>query len=125
MSPVDEAVLRGVVPQVIGVLVRRGADFAAAEDAVQDALLEALRSWPDDPPRDPKGWLVTVAWRRFLDAVRSEGARQRRELAVDAEPEHLGEELPVGAAPVTADDVLDMHEFLADFSGDMRALLAA
>lgn len=83
----DEAVLRGVVPQVIAILVRRGADFAAAEDAVQDALLEALRSWPDDPPRDPKGWLVTVAWRRFLDVVRSETARQRREVAVDLEPE--------------------------------------
>ncbi|MBS2936637.1 RNA polymerase subunit sigma-24 [Nocardioides sp. J2M5] len=82
----DEAVLRGVVPQVIAVLVRRGADFAAAEDAVQDALVEALRSWPDDPPRDPKGWLVTVAWRRFLDAARSDAARQRREAAVDLEP---------------------------------------
>ncbi len=30
--------------------------------AVQDALVEAMRVWPDDPPRDPKGWLVTVAW---------------------------------------------------------------
>lgn len=83
----DEAVLRGVVPQVIAVLVRRGADFAAAEDAVQDALVEALRSWPDDPPRDPKGWLVTVAWRRFVDTVRSETARQRRESAVEVEPD--------------------------------------
>ncbi|NPC40963.1 sigma-70 family RNA polymerase sigma factor [Nocardioides sp. zg-1230] len=94
----DEAVLRGVVPQVIAILVRRGADFAAAEDAVQDALLEALRSWPDDPPRDPKGWLVTVAWRRFLDVVRSETARQRREVAVDLEPEQGPTE--------TADDTL-------------------
>ncbi len=47
------------------------------------------------------------------------------ELAVDMEPEHLGEELPLGAAPVTADDVLDMHQFLAEFEGDMRTLLAA
>jgi predicted RNA polymerase sigma factor len=39
------------VPAVIGVLVRRGADFAAAEDAVQDALVEAVRGWPDDSPR--------------------------------------------------------------------------
>jgi predicted RNA-binding Zn-ribbon protein involved in translation (DUF1610 family) len=36
--------------------------------------------------------------------------------------EHLGEDLPVGAAPVTADDVLDMHEFLAGFQGDMNTL---
>lgn len=38
-------------------------------------------------------------------------------------PEHLGEELPAAAAPVTADDILEMHEFLADFEGDMRKLL--
>ena len=82
----DEAVLRAVVPPVIAVLVRRGADFAAAEDAVQDALVEALRSWPEGPPRDPKGWLVRVAWRRFLDGVRSETARQRRETEVVLEP---------------------------------------
>ena len=83
----DEAVLRSLVPAVIGVLVRRGAGFAAAEDAVQDALVEAVRTWPDEPPRDPKGWLVTVAWRRFVDGVRSGTARQRREEAVDAEPD--------------------------------------
>jgi RNA polymerase sigma factor (sigma-70 family) len=95
---VDEAVLRAVVPQVIAILVRRGADFATAEDAVQDALVEALRSWPDAPPRDPKAWLVTVAWRRFLDVVRSDTARQRRELAVDGER---------GPGPTeTADDTL-------------------
>jgi RNA polymerase sigma factor (sigma-70 family) len=64
---------------VLGILVRRGADFAAAEDAVQDALVEAVRVWQADPPRDPKGWLVTVAWRRFLDATRADAARRRRE----------------------------------------------
>ena len=69
---VDEALLRSLTPAVIGILVRRGADFAAAEDAVQDALVEAVRVWPDDPPRDPKGWLVTVGWRKFLDAARAE-----------------------------------------------------
>ncbi len=76
-----------LIPAVIGVLVRRGADFASAEDAVQEALLRALEAWPDDPPREPKAWLVTVAWRRFLDQVRSEDARRHREERVDLEPE--------------------------------------
>ncbi|RKS08045.1 RNA polymerase ECF family sigma subunit [Nocardiopsis sp. Huas11] len=83
---VDEALLRNLTPAVLGVLVRRGADFAAAEDAVQDALVEAVRGWPDDPPRDPKGWLVTVAWRKFLDAVRADASRRHREVRVEAEP---------------------------------------
>ncbi|MGY1714570.1 RNA polymerase sigma factor [Geodermatophilus sp. SYSU D01106] len=98
---VDEALVRGLVPGVIGVLVRRGADFAAAEDAVQDALLEALRTWPADPPRDPRGWLVTVAWRRFLDATRADAARRRREDRVDEEPEP-------GPVPA-ADDTLQLY----------------
>ena len=82
----DEAQLRALTPTVIGILGRRGAGFAAAEDAVQDALVEAVRVWPGHPPRDPKGWLVTVAWRRYLDAVRAETSRRRREELVDEEP---------------------------------------
>ncbi|MEU0085786.1 DUF6596 domain-containing protein [Streptomyces sp. NPDC006274] len=82
----NEVLLRSLTPSVLGILVRRGADFAAAEDAVQDALVEAVRVWPAEPPRDPKGWLVTVAWRRFLDATRAEAARRRREDLVDEEP---------------------------------------
>ena len=82
----DEALLRTLTPTVIGILVRRGADFAAAEDAVQDALVEAVRVWPDDPPRDPKGWLVTVAWRKFLDATRADTSRRHREVHAEGEP---------------------------------------
>src|SRR3954462_12760041 len=85
-SEVNEVLLRSLTPSVLAILVRRGADFAAAEDAVQDALVEAVRRWPAAPPRDPKGWLVTVAWRRFLDATRADAARRRREELVDAEP---------------------------------------
>ncbi|MFG1939775.1 RNA polymerase sigma factor [Micromonospora tulbaghiae] len=97
----DEVALRSLIPGVLGVLVRRGVDFAAAEDAVQDALVEALRVWPADMPRDPKGWLVTVAWRRFLDVVRADAARRRREDVVDEEP-------PPG--PVSAvDDTLRLY----------------
>jgi RNA polymerase sigma factor (sigma-70 family) len=98
---VDDVLLRSLTPSVLGVLVRRGADFAAAEDAVQDALVEAVRVWPADPPRDPKGWLVTVAWRRFLDANRADAARRRREELVDEEP-------APGPAPAV-DDTLQLY----------------
>jgi RNA polymerase sigma factor (sigma-70 family) len=83
---VDETLLRSLTPIVIGILVRRGADFAAAEDAVQEALVAAIRVWPEDPPANPKAWLVTVAWRKFLDAARAETSRRRREERVDDEP---------------------------------------
>lgn len=81
-----EQLVRDLVPQVLGVLVRRGADFATAEDAVQEALLEAVRRWPDAPPDDPKAWLVTVAWRKVVDLSRSESARRAREERVHEEP---------------------------------------
>ncbi|WP_433290833.1 RNA polymerase sigma factor [Actinoplanes sp. CA-030573] len=80
----NDALVRELVPAVIGVLVRRGADFASAEDAVQEALIRALETWPADPPRDPKAWLVAVAWRKFVDAARADASRRGRELAVTA-----------------------------------------
>ncbi|MGS0687940.1 RNA polymerase sigma factor [Nakamurella sp. GG22] len=96
----DEMLLRELTPAVIGVLVRRGVDFATAEDAVQEALLQAALTWPDRPPADPKGWLVTVAWRKFLDAHRAEASRRERELRVEVEP-------PAGPAE-SADDTLHL-----------------
>jgi predicted RNA polymerase sigma factor len=78
--------LRELVPRVLSVLVRRGADFATAEDAVQEALIRALPTWAQETPANPTGWLVTVAWRVFLDLTRSEAARRNRELRVGTEP---------------------------------------
>src|SRR5665213_3577826 len=84
--PLDEGALRALVPGVLAGLVRRGEDFDAAEDALQEALLEGLRVWPDHPPLDPRAWLTTVATRRLIDARRTEVARVRREEATLAEP---------------------------------------
>jgi RNA polymerase sigma factor (sigma-70 family) len=82
----DEGALRALVPRVLAGLVRRGEDFDAAEDALQEALIEALRVWPEHPVDDPRAWLTTVATRRLVDARRSETARARREEAARAEP---------------------------------------
>src|SRR4029450_4278999 len=79
MRRLDEGTLRALVPRVLAGLVRRGEDFDAAEDALQDALLEALRVWPEHPPRDPRAWLATGATRRRVDAARRWGARHRRQ----------------------------------------------
>jgi RNA polymerase sigma factor (sigma-70 family) len=75
--------LRELAPQVLGAVVRRHGDFAAAEDAVQEALLAAAVQWPREGlPESPRAWLVQVAARRMSDHQRSEIARRRREAAV-------------------------------------------
>jgi RNA polymerase sigma factor (sigma-70 family) len=98
---VDDVQLRQLVPQVLSVLVRRGADFATAEDAVQEALIRGLAAWDDDPPSDPKAWLITVAWRAFLDGARSDASRRDREVRVDSSPS-------AGEVP-SADDTLRLY----------------
>jgi predicted RNA polymerase sigma factor len=98
---VDDVELRRLVPQVLSVLVRRGADFATAEDAVQESLMRALDAWKQEMPSDPKGWLITVAWRAFLDIARSDTARHDREVRFDTEP-------PTGVV-TSADDTLHLY----------------
>jgi RNA polymerase sigma factor (sigma-70 family) len=82
-EPSVEHLLRELAPQVLGTVARRHDDFAAAEDAVQDALIAAVTQWPaHGVPQNPRGWLVRVARRRITDRLRSEIARRRREEAV-------------------------------------------
>ena len=101
---VDETQLRDLIPGVLAALVHRGADFATAEDAVQEALVRAIErwgTWSDQYPDDPKGWLITTAWRRFIDLARSDSARHNREFRATDEP-------PSGPTE-SADDTLQLY----------------
>ena len=98
---VDEELLRELAPVVLSALGRRGADFATAEDAVQEALIKALDAWAEELPRDPKGWLITTAWHAFVDLARSDGARRAREVGTAFEP-------PPGPTE-QADDTLQLY----------------
>ncbi|ABM13420.1 RNA polymerase, sigma subunit, ECF family [Mycolicibacterium vanbaalenii PYR-1] len=100
-TAVDETALRDLIPGVLAALVHRGADFATAEDAVQEALIRAVQTWPRRHPDDPRGWLITTAWRRFVDLVRADAARRDRELKSFDEP-------PPGPAE-HADDTLYLY----------------
>jgi RNA polymerase sigma factor (sigma-70 family) len=95
--------LRELAPQVLSPLVRRFRDFAAAEDAVQEALIAATAQWPGEgTPANPLGWLIQVASRRMADHIRSEMARRRREQVVAEESERLA--LPEDAAHDNSED---------------------
>jgi RNA polymerase sigma factor (sigma-70 family) len=88
-TPSVEHLLRTLAPQVLGALARQFDDFAAAEDAVQEALLAAALQWPKEGlPDSPRGWLVRVAFRRLTDQLRSDQARRRREELVVAQVPH-------------------------------------
>jgi len=98
-----EDLLRGLAPQVLGSLVRRYGRFDACEDAVQEALLAAARSWPDKGlPENPRAWLITVASRRVVDELRSEHARRQREETAAAQAP------PDAESPPEEDDTLTL-----------------
>ncbi|MBT2517591.1 RNA polymerase sigma factor [Streptomyces sp. ISL-90] len=80
--------LRDAAPSALAVLVRRYGDFEGCEDAMQEALIAASAQWPaEGVPDSPRAWLVRVASRRYIDQVRSDIARRRREsLAAELEP---------------------------------------
>lgn len=90
----SEEVWRRETPHVLAALTRRFGDFAACEDAVQEALLEASVQWPSAGiPDRPRGWLLRVASRRAIDSLRRDDARREREYRMAAG--HL-----VGSVPI-------------------------
>ncbi|MEU7787916.1 sigma-70 family RNA polymerase sigma factor [Amycolatopsis sp. NPDC049159] len=83
-----EAVWRIESARIVAALTRFTGDFGLAEDAAQEAVAEALVSWPLSPPANPAGWLRATARRRAIDAIRRRAALQDRYalLAADDEP---------------------------------------
>ncbi|MGI5128655.1 RNA polymerase sigma factor [Pseudonocardia sp. CA-107938] len=120
-EPVED-LLRRTAPQVLGVLVRRYGDFAAAEDAVQEALIAAADHWPrDGVPEHPHAWLIRTATRKLVDEHRAAAARRRREEATALEP-------PAAPVPDTDDTlrllVLCCHPVLTPASAIALTLRA-
>ena len=109
-QPLDagiEHLLRDLAPQVLGAVLRRYRDFAAGEDAVQEALVAASLQWPrDGVPANPRGWLIRVASRSMTDQIRSETARRRRETVAALETEQT-------VTPAGQDDLAEQDDTLA------------
>jgi len=103
-----EYLLRDLAPQVLGAVMRRFGDFAAAEDAVQEALIAAALQWPrEGTPDNPRGWLIHVAARRMTDQVRSDVARREREALLARQEWPFGDpEAIEPESPIDEDDTL-------------------
>jgi len=72
--------------RVLAALIGQLGDFELAEDALQDALVNALERWQlDGVPRKPGAWLLTVAKRRAIDRLRHSAALERNALLLDPE----------------------------------------
>jgi RNA polymerase sigma factor (sigma-70 family) len=88
-----EAVWRIESARIVGSLARYTGDFALAEDLAQEALAQALVTWPrEGVPQNPAGWLLTVGKRRAIDAYRRRAALDQRYAA-------LAHELDEGGVP--------------------------
>lgn len=75
-----EAVVRASYGRLLAYLSRETRDVAAAEDALGEALLSALTSWPEDGvPRQPEAWLLTAARHRLIDQARRRQVRDAHE----------------------------------------------
>ena len=105
-------VFRRETSAVLATLVRQLRDFDLAEEALQDAYLAALRTWPTDGvPERPGAWLTTAAKRRAIDRIRRHKAQDRRaeELTRQAEARtHTDDEPDFDAIGDTVDDELSL-----------------
>lgn len=101
-----EAVYRAEAPRVLATLIRLLGGFERAEEALHDAWLAALDSWPDKGiPANPRAWLVSAGRFRAIDRIRREArfnaasAELERQIELAAQPEDED-------APDIADDQL-------------------
>jgi RNA polymerase sigma-70 factor, ECF subfamily len=94
-----EATFREEHGRVLAALISRLGDFDLAEDALQDALVNALERWTlDGLPRNPGAWLMTAAKRRAIDRLRRASNVEREEALPETlagpEPPEMDDSLP-------------------------------
>jgi len=78
-AAVIERIFRAEYGRAVAVLIRVCGDIDLAEDAVQEAFVEAARRWPSAGlPPSPAGWIITTARNRVIDRLRREATREER-----------------------------------------------
>lgn len=95
-----DAVARRSYGKLVAFLAARTRDVSAAEDALSEAFASALADWPvNGCPRNPEGWLLTVARRKLIDGVR----RRQTGDTVSAQLQILADGLEDAAAQAERD----------------------
>ena len=80
-----EKIFREEHGRVLATLISRFKDFDLAEDALQDALVNAMECWKvDGIPKNPGAWLTTVAKRRAIDRLRRAETQERHVVEIDS-----------------------------------------
>lgn len=104
-----ERVARDAYGRVLAAIVRLTRDITAAEDALAEAFVQALSTWPrDGVPERPEAWLLTAARRRFIDSVRHENAERRAREAISRVSGALDERPTDRESPVIPDERLNL-----------------
>jgi RNA polymerase sigma-70 factor (ECF subfamily) len=102
--------------RVLATLIRAVGDMQLAEDAVQDAALAAMRTWPvTGVPDDPRAWLTVTARNKAYDVLRREAARPAKETAAGW--------YPPSPVPDVADDALASVEPASVVDDDLLRLV--
>lgn len=102
-----ETVWRMEAPRLIAGLARLTPDVGRAEELAQDALVAALKQWPEEGvPRNPAAWLMQVAKHRAADAARHEIMARRKQDEIGRDIDSEGPAMP------------DLDEALDDEVGD-------
>jgi RNA polymerase sigma factor (sigma-70 family) len=102
-----EAVWRSESARIVATLARFTGDLGLAEDAAQEAVAEALVSWPRAAPANPAGWLMATARRRAIDAIRRRTALQDRYALLAADPAAGPAVVPAAGEDVDPDGIDD------------------
>lgn len=100
-----EAVFHIEFGRLVAALARYVGDIGLAEDLAQDALVDALRQWPDQgTPRNPGAWLVTVGKRKAIDRFRRDRTLQAKYAEIGSDPLSAD---TVGSEPDVDDPIQD------------------
>ena len=101
----DRGLARQDSARVLALLARRFGDVDLADEAVQDGLLEAARTWAvRGVPTNPAGWLLAVARRKAIDRLRRTDSAKRRTLAAAPDLTRPDEDARGGACRHGAED---------------------